>query len=263
MIYNRKLYNICFSIEQYKYLFQICFLCFNHYEFSNIGIILSEIIISILELLDDNFFYEKFVENFLSCFNNFLKQNNYYSENFKFYNFDNKLYINYAKYFKEYHCINSKNICLFTYLFLKFYSLNYINDKFIESFHDFIQKIFDWNKKEISLIIYCILNDLLKIKYNIEFCIVQPLITNFYLTILNFCTNPDFDLNTKKFLMNVLQILLNNLLEDFQTTKDCYLCFGKENKILFEEYFENKNENNNIKKIKKKKKSSITYNEKN
>ena len=263
MIYNRKLYNICFSIEQYKYLFQICFLCFNHYEFSNIGIILSEIIISILELLDDNFFYEKFIENFLLCFNNFLKQYNYYSENFKIYNFDNKLYINYTKYFKEYHCINSKNICLFTYLFLKFYSLNYINDKFIESFHDFIQKIFDWNKKEISLIIYCILNDLLKIKYNIEFCIVQPLITNFYLTILNFCTNPDFDLNTKKFLMNVLQILLNNLLEDFQIMKDCYLCFGKENKILFEEYFENKNENNNIKKIKKKKKSSITYNEKN
>ena len=266
IISNRKLYNINFSIEQYKDLFTVCFFCLNHSELCNIGIIISEIIILILDLLEDNFFNEKFIENFLLCFDTFLNKFNYYSENFKFYNIDKKIYDNYLNFFNEYRCINSKNISIFTYLFLKFNSLNYINDKFIEGFHNFIQKIFEWNKNQICLILYCIIIDLLKIKYNIEFCIVQPLITNFYLSILNLCNGVNIDINIKKFLMNVLQIFFNDLLTDFELMKDCYLCFGKENKILFEEFLENKKENNselNInKKRNKKKKQSIIYNEK-
>ena len=265
IISNRKLFNISFSIEQYKDLFSVCFLCFNHSELCNIGIIISEIIILILDLLDDTFFNEKFIENFLICFDTFLKKFNYYSENFKFYNFDKKVYLNYLSFFNEYRCINSKNISIFTYLFLKFNSINYINDKFVEGFHIFIQKIFEWNKNQISLILYCLLVDLLKIKYNIEFCIIQPLITNFYLSILNLC-NENIDMNLKKFFISVLQIFFNDLLTDFELMKDCYLCFGKENKILFDEYIENKKENNtelnNNKKRNKKKKNSIIYNEK-
>ena len=266
IISNRKLYNINFSIEQYKDLFLVCFYCFNHSELCNIGIVISEIIILILDLLDEQSFNEKFIENYLLCFDSFLKKNNYYSENFKFYIIDNTIYENYLNFFNEYRCINSKNISIFTYLFLKFNSLNYINDKFIEGFHNFIQKIFESNNKQICLILYCILIDLLKIKYNIEFCIVQPLITNFYLTILNLCNRANIDINIKKLLMSILQIFFNDLLTDFELMKDCYLCFGKENKILLDEYLENKKENNskfnNNKKRNKKKKNSTLYNEK-
>ena len=226
LVSNLKQFNISFSLEEYKNIFSINFNILKRHEFSTIFVFVIEIICTIIELTDDNSFINKFIENLLLCFDEFLNRYDYGDENFKFYILNNHVLRHYKFFFGEYKCLNSESISLFTYLFLRFFSLLYLKEDFLQNFEKFLLKLFDWNNPNILLCLFCLLKDLLKIKYNVEFCISLILLTNFYLSLSNFIAQPDIELSKKKFFIHLLDFFFDDLLKDFESMKSSYLCFG-------------------------------------
>lgn len=222
-----KSFNVIFTIDQYKDIFFICFdlLKIPSLSFSFTSII--DILCNVISLSNDKIFIDKFIEHLIIIFDDFLCKHSYNDSSFKYFLINKNVPKKLKYQFGEYKCLNGETISLYTYLFLRFYSLLYIKEwNFLENFEKFLCKFFTWNYPSILVCLQCLLYDLIKIKYNVEFCVTLVILTNFYLSFINFISQNEIDLNKKKFFLNLLDVFFNDLLNDFDYFKNSYLCFG-------------------------------------
>jgi hypothetical protein len=248
--------NFSFTSESLKDLFLVCFNLIKEKSLVNIFLHLTETLCNIINislLLDsDKNFIEKFLEYLISLFMEFTEFSNLDED--KFYQLDPKIYRSFKNYFGVYKCHNGETISLYTLLILKFFSLIYTsedgggnagtrevfhnhnhnhNDEnqeknyFMKIFEMFILKIFETKRNAVLLIIFCIFEDLIKVKYNIEFSISLVILTNLFLCFGNLITNSDLESNKRKFFINLFQIFIENLLGDFKNMKENFLCLGE------------------------------------
>lgn len=266
--------NFSYTSESLKDLFLLSFNLIKEKCLVNIFLHLTETlcnVIGISLLLDsEKNFIEKFLEYLISLFMDFSEFSNLDEE--KFYLLDSKIHRSFKIYFGVYKCHNGETISLYTLLFLKFFSLIYTSEDgttgkdifllnnqekheknyFMKIFENFIFKIFETKRNAMLLIIFCIFEDLINIKYNVEFSISLVILTNFFLCFNNLITNSDLEQNKRKFFMNLLQIFIENLLTDFKNMKENFLCLGQNKNNKGNLNSENANLKNNKKKNVKK-----------
>ena len=257
-IKNRKKLQICLSLEQYKNIYTLGFLLLRDHKQLNIYYYIIEILCDIIEIVDDNHYIDKFVTEYLLCFNCFIEEYNLVQEKFKSFKFSKNLYSSYLNYFGQYKLTNSEDISLLTFFLMKISCYLYLKNssyftKFIE---DFLHKIFSHNNQSFLLYILFIFKDFTKMKYDIEFSISINILTHIYLSITSLLSTPDTNLPCKKFLVIVLKFFMGDLLKDLKSLRNSYLCFGKQNdelkKLLHINDSSNSSNNNNKKKNKNK-----------
>ena len=73
-IKNRKKLQICLSLEQYKNIYTLGFLLLRDHKQLNIFYYIIEMLCDIIELVDDNHYIDKFVTEYLLCFNTFVEE---------------------------------------------------------------------------------------------------------------------------------------------------------------------------------------------
>ena len=257
-IKNRKKLQICLSLEQYKNIYTLGFLLLRDHKQLNIYYYIIEMLCDIIEIVDDNHYIDKFVTEYLLCFNCFIEEYNLVQEKFKSFKFSKNLYSSYLNYFGQYKLTNSEDISLLTFFLMKISCYLYLKNssyftKFIE---DFLHKIFSHNNQSFLLYILFIFKDFTKMKYDIEFSISINILTHIYLSITSLLSTPDTNLPCKKFLVIVLKFFMGDLLKDLKSLRNSYLCFGKQNdelkKLLHINDSINSSNNNNKKKNKNK-----------
>ena len=260
-IKNRKKLQICLSLEQYKNIFSFGFLLLKDERHLNIYYYIIEMLCDIIELVDDNHYIDKFIVEYLLCFNCFIEKNDLTQEKFKYFKFPKNIYSKYLNYYGQYKLTNSEDISLFTYFFMKMNCFLYLKNTtyFLKFMEEFMQKIFTYNNQSFLLFIFFIFKDFTKMKYDIEFSISINIITHIYLSISSLLSQPDIDLISKKFFVMILKYFMDNLLKDLISLRSSYLCFGKENNKLKEilkidSPIKDKKKNKNEKKNKKNKK---------
>ena len=254
-IKNRKKLQICLSLEQYKNIYTLGFLLLRDHRQLNIYYFIIEMLCDIIELVDDNHYIDKFLTEYLLCFNCFIEEYNLVQEKFKNYKFSKNIYSSYLNYFGQYKLINSEDISLLSYFLMKVSCYLYLKNinyftKFIE---DILQKIYSHNNQSFLLYILFIFKDFTKMKYDIEFSISINIITHIYLSIASLLSSSDTNLVCKKFLVIVLKFFMNDLLKDLKSLRNSYLCFGKQNDELKNILHINDIHETNKKKIKNKK----------
>ncbi len=254
-IKNRKKLQICLSLEQYKNIYTLGFLLLRDHRQLNIYYFIIEMLCDIIELVDDNHYIDKFLTEYLLCFNCFIEEYNLVQEKFKNYKFSKNIYSSYLNYFGQYKLINSEDISLLSYFLMKVSCYLYLKNinyftKFIE---DILQKIYSHNNQSFLLYILFIFKDFTKMKYDIEFSISINIITHIYLSIASLLSSSDTNLVCKKFLVIVLKFFMNDLLKDLKSLRNSYLCFGKQNDELKNILHINDTHETNKKKIKNKK----------
>ena len=274
-IKNKKKLQICLSLEQYKNIYTLGFLLLRDHKQLNIYYYIIEMLCDIIELVDDNHYIDKFVTEYLLCFNCFIEEYNLVQEKFKSLKFSKNLYSSYLNYFGKYKLTNSEDISLLTYFLMKISCYLYLKSssyftKFIE---DFLQKIFSHNNQSFLLYILFLFKDFTKMKYDIEFSISINILTHTYLSITSLLSSNDTNLTCKKFLVIILKFFMGDLLKDLKSLRSSYLCFGKQNdelkKLLHlndplinsNNKKKNKNKNNNKKEKEKEKENDIEMKE--
>ena len=255
-IKNRKKLQICLTLEQYKNIYTLGFLLLRDHKQLNIYYYIIEMLCDIIELVDDNHYIDKFVTEYLLCFNSFVEEYNLVQEKLKFFKLAKNLYFSYLNYFGQYKLTNSEDVSLLTYFLMKISYYLYLKNityftKFID---DFLQKIFSHNNQSFLLYILFLFKDFTKMKYDIEFSISINILTHAYLSITSLLCSPDTNLNCKKFLVVILKFFMTDLLKDLKNLRNSYLCFGKQNDELKNILHLNEDLENNKKKNKKNKK---------
>ena len=269
LIKNRKKLQICFSLEQYKNVYTLGFLLLRDHKHLNIYYYIIEMICNIIELVDDNHYIDKFMTEYLLCFNCFIEEFNLVQEKLKLFKSTKNLYFSFLNYFGQYKLINSEEISLLTYFLMKISCYLYLknNISFTKFIEDFLHKIFSHNNQSFLLFILFLFKDFSKMKYDIEFSISINIITHIYLTITSLLSSSDIDLNCKKFLIVILKYFISDLLVDLKNLRNSYLCFGKQNEELknilhlnesFEHSNKRKNKNKKEKKKEKKEENSLS-----
>ena len=235
-IKNKKKIQICLSLEQYKNIFSLGFLLLRDSKQLNIYYYIIEMLCDIIELVDDNHYIDKFIIEYLLCFNCFIEEKDLTQEKFKYLKFSKNIYSSYLNFFGQYKLTNSEDISLFTYFFMKIACFLYLKNQtyFLKFMEEFLQKIFSHNNQSFLLFILFIFKDFTKMKYDIEFSISINIITHIYLSISSLLSQPDTDLILKKFFVIILKYFLDNLLKDLISLRSSYLCFGKQNDKLKE-----------------------------
>ena len=235
-IKNRKKLQICLSLEQYKNIFSLGFLLLRDQKQLNIYYYIIEMLCDIIELVDDNHYIDKFIVEYLLCFNYFIEEKDLTQEKFKYFKFSKNIYSSYLNFYGQYKLTNSEDISLLTYFFMKISCFLYIKNitYFLKFMEDFLQKIFSHNNQSFLLFIFFIFKDFTKMKYDIEFSISINIITHIYLSITSLLSQTDSDLISKKFFVFILKYFLDNLLKDLISLRSSYLCFGKQNDKLKE-----------------------------
>ena len=235
-IKNRKKMQICLSLEQYKNIFSFGFLLLRDERHLNIYYYIIEMLCDIIKIVDDNHYIDKFITEYLLCFNCFIEKYDLTQEKFKYFKFSKRIYSSYLNYFGQYKLTNSEDISLFTYFFMKITGFLYLKNAkyFLKFMEEFIHKIFTHNNQSFLLFIYFIFKDFTKMKYDIEFSITINIIMHIYLSISSLLSQPEIDLVSKKFFVLILKLFLDNLLKDLISLRSSYLCFGKENDKLKE-----------------------------
>ena len=230
-IKNRKKLQICLSLEQYKNVYTLGFLLLRDHKYLNIYYYIIEMLCEIIELVDDSHYIDKFMTEYLLCFNCFIEEYNLVQEKFKNLKFSKNLYSSYLNYFGQYKLTNSEDISLLTYFLMKISSYLYLknNSYFTKFIEDFLQKIFSHNNQSFLLYILFIFKDFTKMKYDIEFSISINILTHIYLSVTSLLSNSDTNLICKKFLVIILKFFMNDLLKDLKSLRNSYLCFGKQN----------------------------------
>lgn len=260
-IKNKKKLQICLSLEQYKNIFTLGFQLLRDQNLLNIYYYIIQMIYDIIEIVDDNHYIDKFIVEYLLCFNCFIESKGLTQEKFKSFKFAKNIYSSYLNYYGQYKLTNSEDISLFTYLFMKIANYLYLKNAsyFLKFMEDFLQKIFSHNNHSFLLFIFFIFKDFTKMKYDIEFSISINIITHIYLSITSLLSQSDTDLISKKYFVILLKFFLDNLLKDLISLRSSYLCFGKQNDQLKEELnlcsTNKKNKPNSTDKNKKKKKN--------
>ena len=268
-IKNRKKMQICFSLEQYKNIFSLGFFLLRDQKQLNIYYYIIEMLCDIIELVDDNHYINKFIVEYLLCFNFFVEEKDLTQEKFKYFKFSKNIYSSYLNFFGQYRLTNSEDISLFTYFFMKISCFLYLKNTtyFLKFMEDFMQKILTHNNQSFLLFILFIFKDFTKMKYDIEFSISINIITHIYLSISSLLSQTDTDLISKKFFVIILKYFLDNLLKDLNSLRNSYLCFGKQNDKLKEmlniDLSEKKRSKSNEKKNKKKNKKNKKQKEQN
>ena len=255
IIKNRKKLQVCLSLEQYKNVYTLGFLLLRDHKQLNIYYYIIEMLCDIIELVDDSHYIDKFVTEYLLCFNYFIEEYNLVQEKLKFFKLAKNLYFSYLNFFGQYKLTNSEDISLLTYFLMKISSYLYLKNityftKFVE---DFLQKIFSHNNQSFLLYILFLFKDFTKMKYDVEFSISINIITHIYLSIISLLTSPDTNLNCKKFLVVILKFFMTDLLKDLKMLRNSYLCFGKQNEELKDILHLNETNDSIIRKRKKRK----------
>ena len=261
IIKNRKKLQICFSLEQYKNIYTLGFLLLRDHRYLNIYYYIIEMLCEIIEIVDDNHYINKFMTEYLLCFNYFIEEYNLVREKLKFFKMAKNLYFSYLNFFGQYKLTNSEDISLLTYFLMKISSYLYLKSstyftKFIE---DFLQKIFSHNNQSFLLYILFLFKDFTKMKYDIEFSISINILTHIYLSMTSLLSSSETNLNCKKFLVVILKFFMDDLLKDLRGLTNSYLCFGKQNEEMknllhLNESYSHNNKKKKNKKIKKKEK---------
>ena len=264
IIKNKKKLQICLSLEQYKSIYTLGFLLLRDKKFINIYYYLIEMICDIIEIVDDNHYIDKFLIEYLLCFNCFIEEYNLVQEKFKNFKFPKTLYSSFLSFYGQYKLTNSEDISLFTYFLMKISNYLYLknNNYFTKFIEDFLQKIFSHNNQSFLLYILFLFKDFTKMKYDIEFSISINIITHIYLSITSLLSTPDTNLICKKFLVIIIKYFMNDLIKDLKGLRNSYLCFGKQNNELKnvlninnKDICDDDNNNINVKKNKKNKKN--------
>ena len=235
-IKNKKKLQICLSLEQYKNIFSLGFLLLRDPKQLNIYYYIIEMLCDIIEIVDDNHYIDKFIVEYLLCFNSFILEKDLTQEKFKYFKFSKNLYSSYLNFYGQYKLTNSEDISLLTYFFMKISCFLYLKNTsyFLKFMEEFMQKIFSHNNQSFLLFILFIFKDFTKMKYDIEFSISINVITHIYLSITSLLSQPDTDILSKKFYVLILKYFLDNLLKDLISLRSSYLCFGKQNDKLKE-----------------------------
>ena len=220
-IKNKKKLQICLSLEQYKNIYTLGFLLLRDHKQLNIYYYIIEMLCDIIELVDDNHYIDKFVTEYLLCFNCFIEEYNLVQEKFKSLKFSKNLYSSYLNYFGKYKLTNSEDISLLTYFLMKISCYLYLKSssyftKFIE---DFLQKIFSHNNQSFLLYILFLFKDFTKMKYDIEFSISINILTHTYLSITSLLSSNDTNLTCIKFLVIILKLFIGDLLKDLKSLR--------------------------------------------
>ena len=234
IIKNKKKLQICLSLEQYKNIYTLGFLLLRDKNHLNIYYYLIEMICDIIEIVDDNHYIDKFLIEYLLCFNCFIEEYNLSQEKFKNFKFSKPLYSSFLSYFGQYKLTNSEDISLLTYFLMKISCYLYLknNSYFTKFIEDFLQKIFSYSNQSFLLFLLFIFKDFTKMKYDIEFSISINIITHIYLSITSLLSTPDTNITCKKFLVMILKFFMNDLIKDLNSLRNSYLCFGKQNDEL-------------------------------
>ena len=234
IIINRKKLQVNFTLEQYKDIYSLGFILMKDKLFINIFYYIIEMLCDIIEIVDDSNYIDKFITEFLLCFNSFLEFFGLNKEEFKMTGRKCDLYSKYLNYFGEYKLTNSEHISLFTYFFIKVCSFLYIknNINYLKFLDEFLHKIITHNNSSFLLFLLFLFKDFVKMKYDIELSISINIITNIYLCITSLLEQSDTNLIKKKFLTGIVNFFLENLLKDLLNIRNSYLCFGKQNDEL-------------------------------
>ena len=224
IIKNRKKLQICFSLEQYKNIYTLGFLLLRDHRYLNIYYYIIEMLCEIIEIVDDNHYINKFMTEYLLCFNYFIEEYNLVREKLKFFKMAKNLYFSYLNFFGQYKLTNSEDISLLTYFLMKISSYLYLKSstyftKFIE---DFLQKIFSHNNQSFLLYILFLFKDFTKMKYDIEFSISINILTHIYLSMTSLLSSSETNLNCKKFLVVILKFFMDDLLKDLRGLTNSY-----------------------------------------
>ncbi|MCQ2815854.1 MAG: hypothetical protein MJ252_01180 [archaeon] len=214
-----------FSQDDFKNLFLIgCQILLDH-GFSDVFLTVIDILTLVFEYCDEKIYTEKLMDYLIDCFTKFIDT---YSFKNPFYKLDRGVIRRYHSYFGEYNTReeNVGNISLFTYLFLKCFNIWYykINDNF-EEFIKFTQKIQSKSNPNTLLCFYCLIDDLLKLKYSFEFSITLHIIGNIQMFLTDYLKEKTGDLNTKKFFLALLELIIDNYLKDLKKLSQDHLCF--------------------------------------
>jgi hypothetical protein len=235
------------SKDQCKDLLTICFNLLKKKCLSNIFLQLTEIICFILK--HNNDYFTKFVEIMASSFNDFTEE--YSINNDKIYQIDKKILRNYYNYYSLYTCHNSETISLYSLLFMKSFGILYYyeqtsteevnntntsgqgnanNNKSENSFNRifelFFSKILESKRDSLLLCLYCLISDLLKVRYNLEFPICLVLLTNIFLYLSQLANQEEIELPRRKYFMNCYALILEEFLSDFKNMKKYHICYS-------------------------------------
>jgi hypothetical protein len=220
--------------DNLKELFSISFMFLTYRSMANAFIPFMEIICIIIKR--NNEFVEKFIENSIGLFQNFVDQFNIPNDKIHF--LEKKYYRIFSNHFGNYKCYNGDIICIYNLLLVKIFSVLYSEDEnmdkgnfsFNKVYENFIFRILTIKKNNLLYLIYFLLEDLLTIKYNTEFFISSPLLNNFFISLSNLLSLDDMDITRKKFFLNCFDLITINILNDFKTMQTNYFCFSQNDK---------------------------------
>jgi hypothetical protein len=225
---NKAKKNFHFTKDQYKDLMTISFTLLRDKRLSNVFLQLVDILCYILRTNKD--YYPKFIELLICSFKDFLDENDI--SNSKVYLCDKKIIKQYYIYYGIYNSYNTESISLFSLLFIRAFSYLYTDGNeetnFNNMFELFFNKLLESRSDNILLCIFCLITDLLHIKYNIEFSANVVILTNIFLCLSNLTLDENVEMNRRKLFLNCYELVIDNLLYDFRGMKKCFLCYSKD-----------------------------------
>jgi len=214
-----------------KIIFLFCFTILSYKNLANLHILTIKILSCIISKNLD--YTEKLLDNVITLFKQF---SNSFEEMQVLFPFDEKIYKNYVNYYGIYKSYDNTEICLFSYLLIKIFSviyedfenikLNNLNKKeFNKTFEVFLTKIIDSTDSSNNFIFFVFITDLIKVKYSIEFSITPVVLTNLFIYFSSVIESHSYDLIKRKFFLYLYEIIIDNVLHDFGEMKNFYLCF--------------------------------------
>lgn len=104
-----------------------------------------------------------------------------------------------------------------------------IENYFEKAFEIFVLKIIESNNQNLLLVFYCLVNQLNILKYSCDFSISIHLLMKFFILISNLLNSFIPETNIKKYMLNLLEIIINETFIDFEEMKNNFLCLNDGN----------------------------------
>jgi hypothetical protein len=233
------------SKDQSKDLMTICISLLKKKCLSNIFLQLIDIVCYIVK--NNNDYYVKLIEMMVSWFNCFTEE--YCSSEEKISQIDKRIIRGYYNHFGIYSCYNSQVISIYSLLFMRAFGILYYTDStgdentdrneysFNKIFELYITKILDSKRDSILYALYCLTNDFLIVRYNLEFQICLVLLTNVFVYLSQLISQEEIELSRRKFFMNCYSLILDEILIDFGNMKRYYLCHSSNQACQLESCF--------------------------
>ena len=218
-----------------KIIFLFCFSILSFKQLANIHILSIKIICKILLYNKD--YLDKFFDNIIQLFKQFVDSK---EEMQILFPFDEKIYRDYCNYFGIYKSYDNSEISLFSYLLINMFSILYEDLENIKKnnyddilnfnkiFERFFLKISDSKNISLNFLFFTFSTDLIKVKYCIEFSIIPVLLTNLFMLFSSILESFITDLSKRKFFFFLYEKIIDNCLHDFHEMTNLYLCFKED-----------------------------------